>query len=219
MGKIDITRPQQEILTIIASEPYLQKTFYFTGGTALAGFYLHHRESEDIDLFTEKSYDQEFVRNWMEQQRKARGWKLEYAQVFERQTYEISWKKHQVKIEFVHYPYRRLEKSTFFFKGISVDSKGDIAVNKLLTISQRTTTKDYVDLYFLLKKDFTYWDLMHGAKKKFGMEIEPLFGASLFTKVEEFDTLPIMRKPLTLKQLKDFFLKEARKQGMKFVKP
>ena len=27
--------------------------FYLTGGTALSDFYLHHRYSEDIDLFTE----------------------------------------------------------------------------------------------------------------------------------------------------------------------
>lgn len=29
--------------------------FYLTGGTALARFYFHHRESIDLDLFTNRS--------------------------------------------------------------------------------------------------------------------------------------------------------------------
>lgn len=31
---------------------HLELDFFLTGGTALAEFYLHHRKSEDIDLFT-----------------------------------------------------------------------------------------------------------------------------------------------------------------------
>ena len=33
------------------------KQFYLTGGTALAAFYLGHRRSEDLDLFTLKPFD------------------------------------------------------------------------------------------------------------------------------------------------------------------
>ena len=29
-----------------------EQGFFLTGGGALAGFYLHHRETEDLDLFT-----------------------------------------------------------------------------------------------------------------------------------------------------------------------
>lgn len=31
----------------------LSENFYLTGGTALARFYYHHRESVDLDLFTQ----------------------------------------------------------------------------------------------------------------------------------------------------------------------
>lgn len=54
MGKITLTPTQKNILDIIADEPYFPHTFYMTGGTALSSFYYHHRESEDIDLFTQK---------------------------------------------------------------------------------------------------------------------------------------------------------------------
>lgn len=219
MGKITLTPTQEQILANLSDELYFSKTFYFTGGTALSAFYYHHRESEDIDLFTDKQYDQTYVQSWMKKAKKKFGWKLTYRQVFERQTYEISWKDHHGKIEFVHYDFPKLETSTLSYKGFTVDTLGDIAVNKLLTISQRTTVKDYVDLYFLLQKDFSWWDLMHGVEKKFGIEIEKIYLSSLLLKVKEFDTLPIMKKKLSLDTLKTFFTDEAKRLAMTMIKP
>ena len=219
MGKITLTPTQKSILDIIADEPYFPETFYMTGGTALSAFYYHHRESEDIDLFTQKPFDQTFVQAWMDKQKKKHGWKLTYAQVFERQTYEISWKNHQGKIDFVQYDFRRLAPSTIVYRSIEVDSIADIAVNKLLSISQRTAVKDFVDLYFLLQNDFTWWDLMGSIERKFGMEIEKVYLSSLLTNVEKFDALPIMKKKLSLETLKTFFLAEAKKLAMTMVKP
>ncbi len=219
MGKITLTSTQKHIISIIASDPYFPQTFYLTGGTVLSAFYYHHRQSEDIDFFTPKPFDQTFVQSWMNKQQKTFGWHLTYRQVFERQTYEISWKKHHGKIEFVHYDFKQIEKNTQTYESFAIDSKSDIGVNKLLTISQRTTTKDFVDLYFLLKKDFSWWDLMHGVAHKFGIEIDKIYLSSLLTKVQELDTLPIMKKKLTIEQLKTFFLKEAKRLAMTMVKP
>ena len=219
MGKVTLTRTQELILTTLSSEPYIADTFYLTGGTVLSAFYYHHRESEDIDLFTATPFDQDFIRSWMQKTESRYGWKLTYRQVFERQTYEISWKNHQGKIEFVHYDFPKIEQSKLKYLGFQIDTKGDIGTNKLLTISQRTTTKDFVDLYFLLQKDFSWWDLMHGVAHKFGIEIDKIYLSSLLTKVQELDTLPIMKKKLTLEQLKTFFLGEAKRLAMTMVKP
>jgi predicted nucleotidyltransferase component of viral defense system len=38
----------------------LAEQFYLTGGTALARFYFHHRESLDLDLFT-NDWQQDFA--------------------------------------------------------------------------------------------------------------------------------------------------------------
>lgn len=218
MGKITLTPTQDRILTIIASEPYFPKTFYLTGGTALSAFYYHHRESEDLDLFTQTPFDQEFVRTWMQTQKKIHGWKLTYTQVFERQTYEIGWKGHKGKIDFVEYNFKRLLPPSLHHRGFAIDALSDIAVNKLFAISQRTTTKDFVDLYFLLQKDFSWWDLMGSVEHKFGIEIERVYLSSLLTKIETLDTLPIMKKNLTLETLKKFFLGEAKRLAMTMVR-
>ena len=54
MGKLTILDSyQKKFLELVLSEPYLLKRFYWTGGTVLSEFYLHHRESHDIDLFSE----------------------------------------------------------------------------------------------------------------------------------------------------------------------
>lgn len=44
---------QESFLREVAKNPSLSRNFYLTGGTALAGFYLHHRYSEDLDFFSE----------------------------------------------------------------------------------------------------------------------------------------------------------------------
>lgn len=46
MEKI-LTERQIALLEEIGRHPFLVKNFYLSGGTALAGFYLFHRYSED----------------------------------------------------------------------------------------------------------------------------------------------------------------------------
>ena len=47
-----LTLEQKRFLDLVSKEAYLCKHYYFTGGTPLAVFYLQHRVSEDIDLFS-----------------------------------------------------------------------------------------------------------------------------------------------------------------------
>ena len=62
MAKTILTSEQLKFLELIRNEKQITKRFYLTGGTALAEFYLKHRLSEDIDLFTEdEEVDQKLV--------------------------------------------------------------------------------------------------------------------------------------------------------------
>lgn len=58
--------------------------------------------------------------------------------------------KSRLKIDFGYYPYIRIEKGGNL-NGIEVDSLSDIAVNKLLTVSQRTNVKDFEILPKMIK--------------------------------------------------------------------
>ena len=66
MEKTILTPKQLEFLELVKIEPEITKRFYLTGGTALAEFYLKHRLSEDIDLFTEEEeVDQKLIEAYL----------------------------------------------------------------------------------------------------------------------------------------------------------
>lgn len=216
MGEIQVlTRGQQIILSEVSKESYFTN-FYFTGGTALSAFYLQHRYSEDLDFFSEDEFDIRRAESIIDGLSKK--YNFEYTSEFIEivQIFMIKFKnKEPLKADFATYPYRKIEKEKVF-DGIKVDSLIDIAVNKLHTVNQRTTVKDFVDLYFLLHR-FSFWDLREGIRIKFRQKLEPFIFASDFLKVEEFDTLPRMIKPLTLDELKSFFRKKAKEIGKRSV--
>jgi hypothetical protein len=48
---------QQSLLGKISQIDLISENFFATGGTTLSVFYLHHRLSEDLDLFSSKFRD------------------------------------------------------------------------------------------------------------------------------------------------------------------
>ena len=122
-----------------------------------------------------------------------------------------------LKVDFNYYPYKRIEKSKKRENNLDIDSLRDIAVNKLLTINQREDVKDFVDLYYLLER-YTVWDLIYGVEAKFGMEMDMFLIASDFLKIEEFDFLPKMLKPLKISDLVSFYKAKALEIGKKITK-
>jgi len=216
MGQVNFTPKQRIIFNEVSKSDFLKQNFYFTGGTALSAVYLNHRLSEDLDFFSEKRFDILPISNLISEWRARYKFKVTPEDKEAVKIFNLVFPDgEKLKVDFGFYPYKRLKKG-IFIEGINVDDILDIAVNKLQTIRQRSEVKDFVDLYFLLKK-FTAWDLMAGAKIKFRMEIEPYLVAVDYLKVDKFENLPIMLKPLTLNQLKNFYKDLAKKLGMEIV--
>lgn len=212
------TSVQQKFLDEVRHESYLIKRFYLTGGTALAACYLNHRKSEDIDLFTDTAFDESIVIAAMGRITTHLRVKSTLVKIHERLRYDLSFSKnHLLKVDIVFYDFKHIE-PTNSLDGLSVDSIGDIAVNKLLALSQRTASKDFTDLYFLLKK-YTVWDLRQSVEHKFKLDIDPLYLSALFAKVEDLTDMPIMKKKLSLEVLKKFFLNQARSLAAPLLKP
>lgn len=210
MGKVDLlTEKQRLIFNIVSKDPILNSQFYFTGGTALSAFYLNHRESEDLDFFSEKKFDSRIVLEKISQWSKENNFEFKHKAVANVNIFSLTFDDQEfLKIDFNYYPHKRIEKK-LKVENIEIDSLIDIATNKLLTINQRTEVKDFVDLYLLLKH-FTFWDLLHSVRVKFGMKNDPFMFATDFMKVESFEFLPKMLKPLALVELQDFFKQKAK---------
>lgn len=195
----------------------LKNNFYFTGGTALANYYLHHRYSVDLDFFSEEPFGLTTIIEILNQWSK----KLDFTyklRTIEDVThiFNLTFNDNSVlKVDFAYYPYKRLEKD-INDKGIEIDSLKDIATNKLISIIQRSEVKDFVDLYFLLQK-YTVWGLIYAVEKKFHMELDILFISANFEKVQDFEFLPRMITPLSLPTLKDFFRNAAKELALKVV--
>jgi len=218
MGKIPlIDKEQQLIFDQITTEKKLVKMIYFTGGTALSSFYLQHRYSEDLDFFSENKFDENEIFSMVSL------WAKKYQFTFKNQLSEVvnmfyfTFKNKKIlKVDFGYYPYKRVKKGKIF-EGIEIDSLLDIAINKLATVNQRSSVKDFVDLYYLLDK-YTIWDLINGVKVKFQMELDHwILASDMMNVVEKFQYMPKMIKPLTLEELKIFYRQKAKELGMKQV--
>ena len=138
---------QKEIFSIVSSEPEIQKEFYFTGGTALAECYLQHRESVDIDLFSEKPISREMIAR-IEEKLISRGIQIvDIRKIHDRFTLEAKKSGSPLCIiDFCYYKFPRIYEANDLFLGISVDSLYDIWINKWFVIFERSEVKDVIDI-------------------------------------------------------------------------
>lgn len=134
------------------------KNFYLAGGTGLA-LQLGHRISDDLDFFTEDSFE-------LQELLLILGETGEYTVsgtapgtlhlVFDEVT----------KASFLFYPYRLLF-PVLNFEGCTVADYRDIAAMKIIALSQRGSKKDFVDLYFLLQGKVSIGQLKQFVQQKF----------------------------------------------------
>ncbi len=112
------------------------------GGTALA-LQLGHRISVDLDLFGTVDVDVNHT--------------LELLECFSDVQLSGSTKKMMffnidgVKVDIVNYPYKWID-TQIEENGLRLAAINDIAAMKLAAITNRGTKKDFVDLFFLLKR-------------------------------------------------------------------
>ncbi len=212
MGKIIFTPIQKAIFDRIFDNKDISQNFYFTGGTALSVFYYQHRYSEDLDFFTENDFGDETIIKFVNSVSEELELKVRFTRRDKARIFELTKKdRFAIKLDFVHYLFKRIKKGKEYNQ-FDIDSLLDIGANKLLTINQRTDVKDFVDLYFLLK-DFTVWDLIYACEAKFKLETDIILLGADFMKIDGFETLPKMIKPLTLDELKKFFRDQAKTLG------
>lgn len=167
-NKFDLNPLQKEVLSFLADSP-LNKNFYWTGGTALAYLHLQHRQSEDIDLFSNLPVDIARVKKFIDSlSRKIKIKKIEERRIFSRYEFFLHNSK-TLRVEFVHYDFLPLQKRKKW-NGILVDSFNDMAANKTMAMLDRHDPKDAFDVYFLIhKKKITPKKLLSLVRKKFGI--------------------------------------------------
>lgn len=174
------------------------------GGAALAGAYLGHRMTGDIDLFVHDAEEMRSLVGLLPSAAADAGigvtllrdvGHLVRAQLEGRDG-------NTVEVDVVHEPVADIAAPPLPVEGIVIESLADLRANKLTCILSRSEPRDLVDLYFLDQAGFPpERDLEIALRKDAG--IDPGVLAWLLA---QFPTrpLPAMLEPLTSDQLERF---------------
>lgn len=141
-----------------AADVYGNSSVRLEGGTALAAYYLAHRESEDLDFFSDYTVDQREFGEALRGIAEKDGLRLEQSgprsQTFTRfVVHDGSAASEQpLKIDLAgQSPFRLapLEETT---EGIRIASFRDLAASKLHAICDRVEVRDFIDLHVILTR-------------------------------------------------------------------
>lgn len=209
-----LTPLQERVLQAFFSVPDCRRHFYLTGGTALAAFYLEHRVSDDLDLFTH-TVAIDSIERVIEDAWKGAGLTVE------RERASATFRRYRIEDELRVDVVRDVDFriGTPELRGeFMVDHPKNIAVNKVTAIYGRLEPKDYVDLYFLngyLK--FNILELLERGRQK-DAGLENFQWAKIIADVETIAVLPALLKPVSLAELKAFF-RALREQILDELRP
>lgn len=170
------------------------KSFYLSGGTALA-LQLGHRESEDLDLFSNEEFDPQLLQQQLEI-----SFKLS---AISQDQGTLNCYADEVKLQFLHYPYKLISPTTLW-NNIDLSSVEDIACTKLITISSRGSKKDFIDLYFILQI-YSLDDLFIMLNKKYSeanYNLLHILKSLVYFETAEEQPLPKMHKDISWSEVK-----------------
>jgi len=189
---------QVELLTLIGE---FKREYYLVGGTAIA-LYLEHRRSIDFDLFKFAPLNRKKNVEKIHQ--------LGYEPLI---TWNVADQMNlvvnDVKLTFFQYPFQ-IKANNIFEGQIRIPELIDLAVMKAYALGRRSKWKDYVDLFFLLKEQFSFETISQRANAIFGnMFSDKLFRSQLsyFVDIDYTEEVDYMiPNPPTENEIKEFLI-------------
>jgi predicted nucleotidyltransferase component of viral defense system len=182
-----------------------KKDFYLAGGTGLA-LQLGHRKSYDFDFFSQEIFNEnklfkKIISNLGDHQvQKTLADKSSLFVVFD----------NEINVNFLYYRYP-LIKPTIKTKYLDLASLEDIACMKLLAISERIEFKDYVDIYYILKRISLKKLIIFFEKKIKDIDINFILKTLVDFKEVEVEPLEFMpSKKVSLEKIKKFIIQQVR---------
>lgn len=149
----------------------LSADFCLVGGTAIA-LYIGHRESIDLDLFSNKEFKNSTIQRKISHQNK-----IEKVLIDELDEYTIL--AGGVRTTFFNYPFK-IDFSEKLNNIIKLPDLLTLAAMKAYALGRRAKWKDYVDLYFIIKDYHSIKEIVKKAKQIFGKEFnEKIFRTQL----------------------------------------
>ncbi len=160
---------------------------------------LGHRKSIDLDLFGSVQIDDLSLSEELARFQKV---------IILKKTPKINiFSIDGIKVDFVNYHYPWINE-IIVEDGLRLADVKDIAAMKLAAITGRGSKKDFIDIYFLLKK-FSLKEMMEMYNKKYpdGSDFLVLKSLTFFEDAEEQQE-PVMFSKISWQEIKEKLLKE-----------
>lgn len=212
-----VPRLQPGILTPLQHEFLIRffaydvgRRFFLTGGTALAAFYLYHRLSEDVDLFTVEDEVLDAAQDAVLTISDDAGWGADVQRLSPHflRIFLTTLDGEALKAEFIQDAGAQFGEKRWC-EGMIVDSLVNIAANKVTAILGRGDAKDFVDMYFIIHQlGYDPDELIEMAKQK-DLGLMEFYLAGMLRQIHTLRDLPAMLKPVDLETLASFYDKLA----------
>src|SRR5215475_10794831 len=163
LAKHQLSALQQDFLRAFFQR---ENRFFLTGGAALVGFHLGHRETHDLDLFTLEDVIPEGMAAVAEVARELGGAleALQTAPTFRRVLLRRG--AEAIVIDLVREYVAQVEPDKPLINGIRVDPPQEILANKLCALLSRSEIRDLVDVRALELAGYRLEDALNAAATK-----------------------------------------------------
>lgn len=186
------------------------KEGYLAGGSALA-LHFGHRYSIDFDFFSPHPFDPKQMSHSFS--------KLGAFTEDVAKGISLIGTFQGIKLSYFQYDYPLIARTTKHF-GVAVADPHDIAAMKLVAVTDRSTKKDFIDLFMLAKHGITLENIFVLYEKKYHV-----FESNKFTIIKSLtyfedadaDDMPRMIMPVSWDDVKQFFIGESLRLGKKYL--
>ncbi|HMT08162.1 MAG TPA: nucleotidyl transferase AbiEii/AbiGii toxin family protein [Pyrinomonadaceae bacterium] len=193
-----------------------ESSFYLTGGAALVGYYLHHRQTQDLDLFTLKS-DIEHgaaIVNEVAREMTAMVEPLQTSPDFRRIL--LRRNDASIVIDLIREYVFQIDNEKRLIGGVRVDAPEEILANKLCALLSRSEIRDLVDLRAIELSGFSLEDVFANAQKKdSGLTAAQLSWVLSQIQIGEESELPANVSPGSLRE----YLEDLKERLVKLALP
>ena len=200
-----LSRATKKALDFLSEQPWMGASgWYLAGGTALA-LQTGHRRSVDLDFFTAEA-------------------KFNSTRLLARFLNNADWKTavdepntvygelFKAKVSFIAYPFFVPKQRFIRYGAINILSSLDIAVMKIIAISQRGRKRDFFDLYWCAKNVEPLEKTIRRLRVQYpavAHDYHHILKSLVYFDDAEADPMPNIHFKATWTEIKKFFIKEV----------
>lgn len=201
----------KKALDKLSSQEWLRKSkWYLAGGTALT-LHAGHRSSVDLDFFIPQT---DFNSGKLLKHFENEDWQLTLLK-----EGTIFGELSSAKVSFIAYPFFVPSKNVVRYGAVRVLEPRDIAVMKLIAISQRGRKRDFIDMYWYAKNVEPISDVilrLHNQYPHIEHNYHHIIKSLSYFADAENDPEPTLFFKASWRQVKSFFVSEAKNLMKRF---